>query len=81
MAKRQQKIKGSRKRKNRAEAKPVYVCEICNIECLQSDNISHEDDESVQCGECYQWFHQVCVDYLGEDDWTCFSCTVHLHDE
>ena len=76
----QQNIKNrsTRRRKLAHEARPIYMCECCGTECLQAEEINFVDDESVQCEDCQKWFHQICVDFTGEDVWVCQSCTVSI---
>ena len=67
-----------RKRRIIAEAPPIYICNVCKTECLQVHDVSAQYDYSVQCDDCKQWYHQICVSYKQEDIWVCQECTAEI---
>ena len=74
-------LKGSskrtvRKRRKICEATPVYLCPICNNDCLQEEDIECREQESVQCKNCKLWHHMVCVNYDDEDIFICETCII-----
>ena len=67
-------LRRQRKRRKIVEALPVYICKVCEFECIQRKDIMSSNDFSVQCDNCKLWYHQVCVDFNSENVWMCPNC-------
>ena len=70
--------KGKAKREKKQKvSKPVYLCEVCQTPCKDTDDIEEEVDNSVGCDNCYKWFHWGCVDFTGagSNEWYCTKCS------
>ena len=66
-----------RKRRKVLESKPIYVCFLCEKECLQVEDFRNEEDESVQCDSCRLWCHIICTNYVENNEnskWMCPLC-------
>lgn len=66
----------------RQKSRPVYMCSICDNECLQLPDGCTFEDNSICCDCCHEWCHFVCVNILDKDDdqlieerWCCPKCT------
>ncbi|XP_030845477.1 uncharacterized protein LOC105436450 isoform X2 [Strongylocentrotus purpuratus] len=66
----------------RQKSRPVYMCSICDNECLQLPDGCTFEDNSICCDCCHKWCHFVCVNILDKDDdqlieerWCCPKCT------
>ena len=55
---------------------PVYLCEVCQEECKDEEDIGDANEQSVGCDQCYKWFHWGCVGFEGIDphNWYCVKC-------
>lgn len=56
---------------------PIYMCKICNKECLNELDIAEASQNSVCCEHCQLWFHFGCVnfDVAFTGDFICNDCS------
>lgn len=52
------------------------MCEVCQEECKDEEDIDDANEQSVGCDQCYKWFHWGCVGFEGIDphSWYCVKC-------
>ena len=66
-----------RSRKSCIASKPVYMCSSCNTVCKYPEEIKDDEDNSVQCDICKNWFHWGCTGFSVHndgDEWICLGC-------
>ena len=49
------------------KVKPI-LCRICTKACLDEDDITKTDDDSISCDSCNHWIHKGCTD-LTDTEW------------
>ena len=59
------------------QERPLYFCKVCQKECKDIDDFSDENEDSVACDSCNNWFHCQCVNFEAKNinnSWFCSSC-------
>ena len=71
--------KSSRQRIRVLNAKPVYLCGVCQGQCKEANECAELTDSSIGCDTCRAWYHWGCV--VNEADfWSCPGCQALLSD-
>ena len=70
------KRRKTRRTVNKKKHGLVYLCEVCQEECKDEEDIGDAHEQSVGCDQCYKWFHWGCVGFEGIDphNWYCVKC-------
>ncbi|KAK7096332.1 hypothetical protein V1264_005636 [Littorina saxatilis] len=56
----------------------IYNCGTCFKLCLEVEDITQPDQESVGCDKCGVWFHCICVNFkdVSASKWYCPPCII-----
>uniref|UniRef100_A0A8C6SKJ6 SWIM-type domain-containing protein n=1 Tax=Neogobius melanostomus TaxID=47308 RepID=A0A8C6SKJ6_9GOBI len=65
-------------KRNTKTGKPVYLCGVCKKICKESEEMTENDDNSVECDRCSTWHHWGCVGFdvgIIDNYWVCLWCS------